>query len=221
MVEWVKGHAGVPGNEKADQLAKEGMEKKGPSAKETFTSTRYIRTKLKEKATKDWNESFEKEPMSRKGKNYTGKPETARKWKFPNNNRTSQVLNGRLRTRHINSGNYLYNIGKRATAECWCGDDKQDVKHILTRCPLLREERREARKEAGVENVTLEWLLYDKEGAKKAEGLWRTFEERRREWEQIEDEDEVAEERDRERGWGDMGREGNNEANLAERGYGE
>lgn len=102
-----------------------------------------------------------------------------------------------------------------------CGDDKQDVKHILTRCRLLQEERREVRKEAGVGNVTLEWLLYDKEGAQKAETLWKAFEEKRRGWEQVEDEDEEVEERDRERGRGDVGREANNEANLAERGYGE
>lgn len=54
-----------------------------------------------------------------------------------------------------------------------------------------------------------------------AERLWKAFEEGRREVEIVEDEEQVAVERELGWGWGDMGRDANNEANLAERGYGE
>lgn len=75
-------------------------------------------------------------------------------------------------------------------------------------------------REAGVENVILEWLLYNQEGAKKAEELWKAFERKRRGLEEVGDEDEEAAEKDLEWGRGDMGRDANNEGNLAERGYG-
>lgn len=57
--------------------------------------------------------------------------------------------------------------------------------------------------------------------AEVAEKLWKMFEERRRELEEVGDEDQEAEDRDLEWGWGDMGRGANDEGNLAERGYGE
>lgn len=51
--------------------------------------------------------------------------------------------------------------------------------------------------------------------------LWKKFEDKSRGYEEVEDEDEA--EAERELGWGrgDIGREANNEGNLAERGYGE
>lgn len=220
-VEWTKAHVKIKGNQEADHLSKEASKEVGPAAKEAVTSIGYIKNQLKQRAKQEWNQAFDRVPLCRKGKNYSGNPETARKWRFPNNDRIRQIINCQLRTGHIATGNYLFTIGKRATAECWCGNEKQNIKHILMKCRLLRDERRKIRNETGWENITLEWLLYDQEGAGRAEELWKAFEEKRRGLEEIVDEEEEVEERARDGGRGDMGREANNEENLAERGYGE
>lgn len=75
--------------------------------------------------------------------------------------------------------------------------------------------------QAGVGDIPLRWLLYDQKGAEVTETLQQEFKARKRGLEEVKDEDQEAEERELGWGWGDMERERNDEANLAERGYGE
>lgn len=58
--------------------------------------------------------------------------------------------------------------------------------------------------------MTHKVLLYD-----------RKLESMRRQWEEVKNNDKVARERELEWEWGEMGREANNEGNLADRGFGE
>lgn len=61
--------------------------------------------------------------------------------------------------------------------ERWCGNDKQNVQHILMRLPLLQPERRGQQQRSKKGNMTLRWLLYKLEAVKCVEALWEKREE--------------------------------------------
>lgn len=206
-LEWVKAHSKVPGNLQADQLAKAAMDSEGPPGPLAFISLRAIK-RTEERLTQERaKQAWEDETPARKGKNYIGNPETVRQWKIPDNLRKKQVWLSRMRTRHVNCGNYMFNIGKRLTPECQCGAEKQDIKHILTKCPLVTQTRRAQQKKYKQGRLDLKWLLYEKEGVDAAEVIWKEAMEKRRQWERVEDEDEIEAERELKWGKGEIDQE--------------
>jgi ribonuclease HI len=52
-IHWVPGHVEVDGNEKADQLAKKGTERKRKE-RDTNTSITYNKRRIREKAMETW-----------------------------------------------------------------------------------------------------------------------------------------------------------------------
>lgn len=151
-----------------------------------------------------WKDAWEAETPQRRGKNYHGSPQTARKWKFANDQRYEHVTINRMRTGHINTGSYLYNIGKRPTPECQCGYEKQSIEHVMTRCPLLNATRKEAIKSTKSKQISMQWLLYDQEGTKWAIKLWKKMGEIRKRTEEVENEEEKEKEKELEWGWGQI-----------------
>lgn len=224
QLEWVKAHAGILGNEKADALAKRATSQRNPHAT-TFTSSAYCNRRCREARSQEVERAWRLH--SRKGANYAGNPKRVRQFLLPDDQRPTQVLLSRLRTGHVRVGHYLHRIGKRPTKECQCGAPDQTVQHVLLNCPLTHDTRREARSSLHTKNPTMLTLLYEEEGIAAAVKIWGEFEKARSAYEVVRDEDREEEETDNERGHGELAevegsrRQLNGEYELAIRGYGE
>lgn len=179
QIEWVKGHAGVEGNEQGDRVAKKATQEVRVH-KEAYVSTAFLARSSKEETARKWDERWEKEAS--KGKNDVGTPRNARKWKGLHTEQKLQVLVSRLRTGHIRCGAYLHRIGTQPSAQCQCGAEKPDVPHILPRCRLTHESRMKAQKELANPNISTSLLLYDLAGVAAVVGIWKEFEKMRHQY---------------------------------------
>ena len=118
-LQWVPSHCGISGNEKADNLAKQGSrdnQTNNPvSIQETTTIIKSI---------------FRNRGNTRDN--------------YHNLSRKEQVIIFRLRTGHNRLNKHMHKMMKRAPSpQCPCGEAEQDTQHILQDCRLLRKEREE------------------------------------------------------------------------------
>jgi hypothetical protein len=69
-IHWVLGGVEVEGNEKEDQLAKKGTERKRKE-RDAYTSITSIKRQIREKAMETWRKRW---PSMKSGRSYHGKP---------------------------------------------------------------------------------------------------------------------------------------------------
>ena len=109
-LQWIPSHCGIPGNEKADRLAKEGTEMEQPDIPITYN---------------------QKKSMI---KTYR-KPQTPPHDDYHMLNRKEQVTIFRLRTGHSRLRSHMYTKFKVGTTNlCTCSQVPQTVEHILQNC---------------------------------------------------------------------------------------
>lgn len=108
-------------------------------------------------------------------------------------------------------------IGKRPTREFQCGAEDQTVAHILLKCPLNAETRKQAQRNLNTRNIAVKTLLYKEEGMKEVAIIWGAFEKARWEFEEMDNEDQETEVTEESWGWGELRL--NREYELAIRGY--
>ena len=118
VLQWVPAHCGVPGNERADELAKAGAMEDQPDNSVSLKEKRsIIRSLLRPRTEKDDYHLLSRE---------------------------QQVILVRLRTGHNRLNAHMNRKFKLAPSPtCPCGQEDQTADHILQRCPLLQEERQE------------------------------------------------------------------------------
>ena len=126
VLQWIPAHCGIPGNEKADELAKAGGNLLQTHPSQSFKE---IKTLLKQSMKMKW---------SRKNGGY--KPELDN---INSLSRNEQTKIFRLRTGHCGLRAHLHKMGLRDTAACSCGALKQTPEHILQDCPDFARQRRE------------------------------------------------------------------------------
>ena len=167
QIEWVPGHIGILGNEKADQVAKSAaMEKINPAPQPTLKSARAneIHQAIKQEQQKQWQNGKETAAHLR---NIT-KQNSAKRMKPSSqiyerlSKRKHIAWIARLRTGHSSLNGYLARFNIIDKAICLgCGGAEETVHHFLLVCPIYERMRDRMRKEVGVGGMKIERLLGD------------------------------------------------------------
>jgi hypothetical protein len=142
-IQWVKGHAGTMGNERADLLTDKAAEK---TAWSPFTSLAYLKLRVSEKF-RTANDEWHKNPDHHGSEEIP--PPPAKKSCLDWARNSIARIAAQIRTGHWRSAVYLKRIKKRRDDKCWfCrGRNRMARSHVLLHCPnaKIRAARGEAR----------------------------------------------------------------------------
>ena len=138
VMQWIPGHSNIPGNDKADKLAKKGARQEQPF---TPTSMRTVKQLLKSAKTEEWLNRWAMGKTGREIYKHMATPN-------PKDNinlleRRDQSTIFRLRTKHIQLNNHLNRIQPQHSPECQlCSHPYETVEHHLFECPALDSARK-------------------------------------------------------------------------------
>ncbi|XP_063833265.1 uncharacterized protein LOC135082400 [Ostrinia nubilalis] len=136
---WVKAHAGLPGNERADELAKEAAlaSKRKPDYDRCPIS--YVKRLIREDTLDKWNDRYTQGDTASTTKSFLPDAYTAYKFarKIGPTGMLTQILTG-----HGGFAQYLNRFKCRDNPSCICNPDcEETVLHLLTECPVHARER--------------------------------------------------------------------------------
>lgn len=136
-LQWIPAHTGVPGNERADELAKRGANLPQPETPVAYsTCCQMIRSNLRE----DWLNKWATGKTGRPMYGHMTRPQpndTINKLK-----RRDQSTIFQLRTQHLPLNQHLNRIGVKQTAACpLCDHQSETVEHLLFNCRKLTDLR--------------------------------------------------------------------------------
>ena len=160
---WVPGHAGVPGNEIADQWAVDAATREhrsllgvrtvaGPTSGSQEMSQAFMKTALKRRATTKWRDGIVRRSRGRRPFRIPGRGEVP---KIP---RGLQRVPKELASRffQLSSGHAMIapflreKFGWTESDSCWwCSGGRQSRKHLFKECRTWKEEIRTLWKEVG------------------------------------------------------------------------
>jgi ribonuclease HI len=155
-IHWVPGHVSIKGNERADQLAKEGTTKQS-QARDSRVSITHLKRKMREGALQQWKQRW---PKLRTGRSYEGTPGTNLHPTLRNHKsrRTVSTLI-QMKTGHGYNREYLSRIPTTeiTTPKCPCGYRTQTPKHLLLYCKFYKTERKKM--QTTIKPLPLTWRI--------------------------------------------------------------
>ena len=137
VLQWIPAHCGIPGNERADSLAKAGSSLAQPQVKLSY---REATTILKQEARQKW----------RRENSYNPEADAIRLL-----NREKATIIYRLRTGHCCLRAHLSRLHITDSALCACTQSEQTPAHILQNCPLFTAQRNQTWPEGADLNTKL------------------------------------------------------------------
>jgi len=116
-IQWIPAHCGIPGNEKADKMAKKGAQSEQPNTSVSYSEkVAIIKTLMRPRQEKDAYHQL---------------------------SRPEQVVIVRLRSGHNRLNAHMYRKYKLVPSPlCPCGEEEQNTEHILQRCKRHDQERK-------------------------------------------------------------------------------
>ena len=136
-LQWIPSHCGIPGNERADYLAKKGAAK---TQQDKPVSQATVKQIIKSNNKIEWYNKWAQNDKGRVMYHHIPKPNKI----DPINSleRKDQVVIFRLRTNHIQLNAHLNRILKDHQPACpLCGYREETVHHFLFECPPLQDIR--------------------------------------------------------------------------------
>ena len=136
-LQWIPGHADIPGNERADKLAKKGAscpQTDVPTSLET--AKQLIRCNKKESWMNEWAGSTTGRAI------FTHMTTPTPKDNINSLKRSEQTTIFRLRSQHVPLNSHLKRIGVVTDSSCpLCPCPDETVTHLLLQCPALKDLR--------------------------------------------------------------------------------
>jgi ribonuclease HI len=150
-VRWIPSHVGIPGNEAADQAAKEatGWREDGRSQQPVDPPTQLypLRTTLrrwcKTQAERAWISAWRDDKKGRATYRHTPTPTKKVLQLHDRLSKRESALLVQLRTEKIGLNDFLFSrhVPAVTSARCSCGERRQTVAHILLRCSKYKDLR--------------------------------------------------------------------------------
>jgi hypothetical protein len=149
---WITAHTGVPGNEKADTIAKQATGwrangRTGPRSRWVAQLQSACKRTVKETAQAMWEEKWTKQETGKLYRLHFGTDGITQKVNQLYNelSKPEAVVLVQLRTEKIRLGQYLKTIKAVDTAEYqFCEEYDETVSHVLGEYAELRDQRKEA-----------------------------------------------------------------------------
>lgn len=160
-LEWSPGHSDIPGNDRADALAKEGAEL---ASREPGSRSNALR-RAKEAVQRAWRKEWRNTPKAgRYAIANRIEPKLKQTFQFAMLRNKREVF-GRLvqcRTGHAYIGEYYRKFVPDKATDCPCGEQLQTREHILRDCPQYEDHRHILR--AVSRDVSLPEILGSEDG---------------------------------------------------------